>query len=905
MEFLPVIFALAGFTNSSNGTRENVDECASDPGPCDARAGCIDTDGSFKCGACPPETTAGMSADGTRQVCKGEFATSICTEPDCASAAAAAAAAATTAEVFAGGPQRSAVPAMKVVLSLAAFATSALVQDCTYDGTDAGVVDVQDLLDLLGVFGCGEDDGWSYIGYFRDNECDISDCDSDSSLDADGTASLCASGQGNCGNRNAVDLDDWTPIVYSQDDIDAAGIENADLAYAVISAAIVLDASLADWAGLPTLAQTPFRRGATAGADANGATGGGDWCEFDAYGGGIHNGIGDQDMSFALAFDSTSLYMGLKTIDDTHQNAGIGWNGDTLQIAFTNAARDTPGGDMILYNYGLHDDGESVTLHHERHPCPDADDCTEAAMARFEGSSMTVYEIQIPAHGLGVDSLTDGMVMGFGMCVNDGDTEDGQGGQKGWTGWGAYSIVSGKNSAATGLIAITGDSVELPVADPQACGSPGAGNLAEPGPGHVLADGEEVTYEQGSTNYVNCVWTSGCDGGIGSIEVISFLSEGNWDFLNIFSDVGLVTNSIGPAANNGGGDNFGDLGRFSGTDEPGSIDYIEAGSNVAFTHTCGAAWSYIGCFRDNAIGCDLTGTGSQGVAQVPFDAANECSVLCKSFMYFGLQWVNECFCANSYNNGFGNDGNQGDCPDGECPIEHCDSDGTLDADGTADLCQGNCGNRNAVYSNSDVPSVINLHQLDGVTATAGPGVNDRDNPGAVIDMDHSPGSWVDSPTADFGDCTESVYMTIDLGDLYMVNGVTIWHYYGNDRAYCQQKICVSATGLFGGEGYCPFDTGEENGPTESEDGNAFTFPPTVAQYRLTTLKTDDAAEDREDKCRFPHACSVGEAQILRGTQTRKHTDTHTHRERKTHTHTQELGDCSLEEGLLMLLSSLR
>ena len=54
-----------------------------------------------------------------------------------------------------------------------------------------------------------------------------------------------------------------------------------------------------------------------------------------------------------------------------------------------------------------------------------------------------------------------------------------------------------------------------------------------------------------------------------------------------------------------------------------------------------------------------------------------------------LQWVNECFCGNSY-------GNQG-----EADIADCDADGVLDDDGTASLCangQGNCGWRNAVYS---------------------------------------------------------------------------------------------------------------------------------------------------------------------------------------------------------------
>ena len=43
----------------------------------------------------------------------------------------------------------------------------------------------------------------------------------------------------------------------------------------------------------------------------------------------------------------------------------------------------------------------------------------------------------------------------------------------------------------------------------------------------------------------------------------------------------------------------------------------------------------------------------------------------------------------------------------------------------------------------------------------------------MIDMDHSPGSWTSSPTGDFADCTQSAYMTIDLGALYRISGVTV------------------------------------------------------------------------------------------------------------------------------------
>ena len=137
-------------------------------------------------------------------------------------------------------------------------------------------------------------------------------------------------------------LSTFVPTEYKQDQIDAAGGENADLAYNVYSALITVDAVLDDWDAIPILARTPFHRGGTMGADANGATGatgGGPWCEFDEYNGGIHKGVADQSMSFALAFTTSSLYMGTNTIDDTHQNPGSGWNGDTLQIAFTNAAR--------------------------------------------------------------------------------------------------------------------------------------------------------------------------------------------------------------------------------------------------------------------------------------------------------------------------------------------------------------------------------------------------------------------------------------------------------------------------------------------------------------------------------------------------------------------------------------
>ena len=49
--------------------------------------------------------------------------------------------------------------------------------------------------------------------------------------------------------------------------------------------------------------------------------------------------------------------MGIKVIDDTHENKGSGWDDDSVQVAFSPAASWTDGskrtGTEILYNYGL------------------------------------------------------------------------------------------------------------------------------------------------------------------------------------------------------------------------------------------------------------------------------------------------------------------------------------------------------------------------------------------------------------------------------------------------------------------------------------------------------------------------------------------------------------------------
>merc|ERR1711991_36982 len=71
----------------------------------------------------------------------------------------------------------------------------------------------------------------------------------------------------------------------------------------------------------------------------------------------------------------------------------------------------------------------------------------------------------------------------------------------------------------------------------------------------------------------NCVWTMEQ---VGTVTFTNFVSEGNWDFLNVWSDASAVVNIWGPAGSNGGVDNSGDLGRFSGNQDPGTIEGVAA-----------------------------------------------------------------------------------------------------------------------------------------------------------------------------------------------------------------------------------------------------------------------------------------------------------------------------------------
>ena len=98
-----------------------------------------------------------------------------------------------------------------------------------------------------------------------------------------------------------------------------------------------------------------------------------------------------------------------------------------------------------------------MVIHNEKGPGG-----SEVSITRDDDTMTTLYEFAFPAASLGLDAYESGISIGVGMCVNDGDTQDGQGGQKGWSGWGPYAAVYGKTASATGLVTLVGEAPSGP-----------------------------------------------------------------------------------------------------------------------------------------------------------------------------------------------------------------------------------------------------------------------------------------------------------------------------------------------------------------------------------------------------------------------------------------------------------
>ena len=304
------------------------------------------------------------------------------------------------------------------------------------------------------------------------------------------------------GDSGTAGLSVWTPDLSMVKQ--SADYNIAEMAYNAAQNTITIDGDLVDWSCSEYISQTPFVPSGTQSANA-------DPVVFDEYAGGIWNGPLDHSIAVAFNWNAGALFVGAKVIDDTHQlNGASGWNGDSMQVVFANAERTEV---THLYNYAWDAAAGSTVHHHER-----GADGTECVVTRYEDDQVTTYEVKVPATawGLAIDGAEAGMELGVGICVNDGDTEDGQGGQKGWSGWGPYAAVYGKTAPATGVITLSADEPATCTTSTSAAVTQGSSELADwtPSPVTRNADGSfsgltaECNGEAGATGCATMTYSA-------------------------------------------------------------------------------------------------------------------------------------------------------------------------------------------------------------------------------------------------------------------------------------------------------------------------------------------------------------------------------------------------------------
>ena len=213
---------------------------------------------------------------------------------------------------------------------------------------------------------------------------------------------------------------------------------------------VVLDGNLAEWSGVPVLADPKFSV-----PKGSGPAGTGQLVLFEVYDGGTWTGPDDQTSAVQITYDANNVYFGFVVTDDYQENsANSAWNGDSVQLMIANAGQSSQ---VALYNYalgGVEGSIGDVIVNHEAGPATDsACGCeTEAVISRNSTTKKTTYEIKLPKAALGLTNLTYGTQFGLGMAINDGDELTP--GQKGWGGLGAHAIVFGKTPGETALVTL-------------------------------------------------------------------------------------------------------------------------------------------------------------------------------------------------------------------------------------------------------------------------------------------------------------------------------------------------------------------------------------------------------------------------------------------------------------------
>ena len=179
---------------------------------------------------------------------------------------------------------------------------------------------------------------------------------------------------------------------------------------------------------------------------------------WEEFGAGTWDGPDDHTTCFMIVWNEDAVYLALSVTDDEHQNGGAAWNGDSTQINIVPSGIRESGQPFFLYNVALAENGD-LLLHNERlNGQPGLVRGDDVAITRDEDSKTTSYEFRFTPANFGLDiSLSAGLEIGLGICVNDGD--ENAPGQTGWSGWHPHTVVHGKNPEKTGLVVFSADNV--------------------------------------------------------------------------------------------------------------------------------------------------------------------------------------------------------------------------------------------------------------------------------------------------------------------------------------------------------------------------------------------------------------------------------------------------------------
>src|SRR5688572_29360280 len=153
--------------------------------------------------------------------------------------------------------------------------------------------------------------------------------------------------------------------------VTANDIEPTKEFYTVVYAPrpVVLDGDLAEWSGVPVLADPKFavpKFSGTTNPTPN-------YVLFEQYNGGTWTGPDDQTSAVQIVYDADNVYFGFVVTDDYHENsANSAWNGDSVQLMIASADRTT---EFALYNYalgGIETALGEILVNHERGGAADA-----------------------------------------------------------------------------------------------------------------------------------------------------------------------------------------------------------------------------------------------------------------------------------------------------------------------------------------------------------------------------------------------------------------------------------------------------------------------------------------------------------------------------------------------------